>query len=173
MASVPPLLAPKDRDSILELVVDRVLVAMERFQSGDLNPLVERVAAVTKPRLVGLASGPDLVQQPGPEVSVLVTGQIDHAGELLRPASALVDWPVRDVMPHMFVDAKTGDPDESALVRGVDLEDGPDRHPHRLPRAAELPRRALLHDDLAAFGNGDERRPDSWPWSSLSPGRED
>ena len=91
MASVPPLLAPKDRDSILELVVDRVLVAMERFQSGDLNPLAERVAAVTKPRLVGLASGPDLVQQPGPEVSVLVTGQIDHAGELLRPASALVD----------------------------------------------------------------------------------
>jgi hypothetical protein len=43
------------RDGVGELVVDGVLVAMERVQRGDLNPLAERVAAVTKPRLVGLS----------------------------------------------------------------------------------------------------------------------
>jgi len=39
----------KHRDGILELVIDGVLVAMERVQRGDLHPLAERVAAVTKP----------------------------------------------------------------------------------------------------------------------------
>ena len=39
----------KHSDGILELVVDSVLVAMERVQRGDLHPLAERVAAVTKP----------------------------------------------------------------------------------------------------------------------------
>jgi len=43
------------RYGILELVVDGVLVTMERVQRGDLNPLAERVVAVSKPRLVGLA----------------------------------------------------------------------------------------------------------------------
>ena len=39
----------KHSDGILELVVDGVLVAMERVQGRNLNPLAERVAAVTKP----------------------------------------------------------------------------------------------------------------------------
>jgi len=94
------------RDGVGELVVDGVLVAMERVQGGDLNPLAERVAAVSKPRLVGLTrAARDQVQQPDPEVSVLVTGEIDHAGELFRPASAVVDGLGRDVVPHVFVDS--------------------------------------------------------------------
>jgi len=72
-------------------------------------------------------------------VSVLVTGEVDHAGELFGPASALFDGLGRDVMPHVFVDPERGDPDEAVLVRGGDLEDGLDRPPQRLPRAAQLP----------------------------------
>ena len=80
------------RDGVLQLVVDGVLVAVERVQGGDLDAFAERVAAVTQPGLVGLTGAArDQIQQPGPDVSVLVAGEIDHAGELLRAASALVD----------------------------------------------------------------------------------
>ena len=95
----------EDRDRVLELVVDGVLVAVERVQGGDLDGAAERVAAGVEPGLVGLP-GParDQVQQPRVEVSVLVTGQVDHPSELFRAASALVDGLGRDVMPDMFVD---------------------------------------------------------------------
>ena len=96
----------KHGDGVLELVVDGVLVAVERVQGGDLDVGAERVAAGVEPGLVGLpgAAG-DQVQQSRVEVSVLVTGEVDHAGELFRAASAPLDGLGRDVMPDMFVDA--------------------------------------------------------------------
>jgi len=97
----------EDGDGVFELVVDGVLVAVEWVQGGDLDAFAEPVAAVTQPGLVGLTgSARDQIQQPGPDVSVLVAGEIDHAGELLRAAAALVDGLGGDVMPDMFVDAQ-------------------------------------------------------------------
>src|SRR5664280_1017369 len=64
----------EDRDRVLELVVDGVLVTVERVQGRNLNVLAERVAAVLEPGLVGLAGAArDQVQQPGMEVSVPVS----------------------------------------------------------------------------------------------------
>ncbi len=95
------------RDGVVQLVVDGASVAVEWVQGGDLNAFSERVAAVTQPRRVGLTGAArDQVQEPGPEASVLVAGEIDHAGELLRAAAALVDGLGGDVMPDVFVDAQ-------------------------------------------------------------------
>ena len=71
--------------------------------------------------------------------SVLVAGEIDHAGELLRAASALVDRLGGDVVPDVFVDAQRGDPGEAGLVGGGGFKDRLDRSPQRPPGAAELP----------------------------------
>lgn len=58
------------RDGVLLLVVDGVLVAVERAQSGDRDAFVECVAAVAKPRCVGLTGAArDQVQKPSPDVS--------------------------------------------------------------------------------------------------------
>jgi hypothetical protein len=51
-------------DRVLELVVDGVLVAVERVQRRDLDVLAERVAAGVEPGLVGLpGTAGDQVQQ--------------------------------------------------------------------------------------------------------------
>ena len=95
------------RDGVVQLVVDGASVAVEWVQGGDLDAFSERVAAVTQPRRVGLTGAArDQVQEPGPDASVLVAGEIDHAGELLRAAAALVDGLGGDVMPDVFVDAQ-------------------------------------------------------------------
>ena len=90
----------EDRDGVFQLVIDGVLVAVERVQGRDRDAFAERVAAGLQPRLVGLTGAArDEIQQPGPDVSVLVTGQINHAGELFRPPASEVDGLGGDVMP--------------------------------------------------------------------------
>ena len=134
----------EDRDGVFQLVIDGVLVAVERVQGRDRDAFAERVAAGLQPRLVGLTGAArDEIQQPGPDVSVLVTGQINHAGELFRPPASEVDGLGGDVMPDVFVDAKTGDPGEPGLVRGSGLQHRLDRPPQCLPGAAQLPGQAL------------------------------
>jgi len=60
----------EDRDRVGELVVDGVLVAVERVQRRFLDTVTEYLAAGVEPVAVGLA-GParDQVQQPGPRPS--------------------------------------------------------------------------------------------------------
>ena len=131
-----------------ELVVDRVLVATERIEGGDLDVGPERVAAGLQPVLVHRAgSARDQIEQPGPGASVLVTGQVDHAGQLFR---ATLDR--ADVVPDVLVDPEGGDAGEPGLILRRGGQDRPDRGPHRLPRRAELTghpgHRAVLATDL-------------------------
>jgi hypothetical protein len=132
------------RDSVGQLVIDGVLVAVERVQGGDLDALAECVAAVTKPGLVGLpGAARDQIEESGPDASVLIAGEIDHAGELLRAASALVDGAGGDVMPDVLVDAKRGDAGEAGLVVGGGFEHRSYRPPQGFPGAAELAGQSL------------------------------
>lgn len=83
---------------VLELVIDRVLVALERVQRRDLGPFAERVAAFVPPVAVCLTgSARDQVQEPGSRMRS--ASQIDHPGELLRAARARVPV-VPDVLVH-------------------------------------------------------------------------
>jgi len=94
----------QDCDVVVEPVGDGVLVVVERVQRGDLHAAAERVVAGLQPGRVGLADRPGTRSQRGVEVSMLVTGQIDHAGELFRVPPALVDGLGRGVMPDMLVE---------------------------------------------------------------------
>src|SRR6188768_2725187 len=92
-------------DGVGELVVDGVLVAVERVQCRDLDSSPERVAAGLEPVGVSLAGAArDQVEQPRSNVSVLVTGQIDHPGQRPRATTALID-----VMPQLLIHAQAGD----------------------------------------------------------------
>ncbi|GAA3864714.1 hypothetical protein GCM10022275_13160 [Tessaracoccus defluvii] len=62
-------------------------------------------------------------------MSVLVTGQIDHAGELFRAPPTKPDRFGRDMMPNVFVDAQRADTGETVLVIGSSLKDRPDGPP--------------------------------------------
>jgi hypothetical protein len=75
----------KHRDRIFELVVDGVLIPVKRVQRGHLNVRAECPAASIEPVPIHRpgAAGHQ-VKQPGPDPSGLVTGQIDHPGQLLR-----------------------------------------------------------------------------------------
>jgi len=65
----------KDRDSVVELVVDGVLVTVERVQGGDLDAVAEGGVARLEPFGVGgTRAARDEVEEPGPHASVLVTG---------------------------------------------------------------------------------------------------
>ena len=77
----------QDGGGVGELGVDRGLVATERVQGSDLDPRAEVDAAVEQPVGAGLlrATGHQ-VQEPGVHASGLVTGQVDHPGQLLRAA---------------------------------------------------------------------------------------
>lgn len=95
------------RDGVFQLVIDGVLVAVERVQRRDLDPLTERLAAVTKPGRIHLTGASrDQIEEPSPDTSILVAGEIDHAGELFRAAAALVDRFGRHVMPDVFINTK-------------------------------------------------------------------
>jgi hypothetical protein len=98
------------RGRVLKLVIDGVLVAVKRVQGRDLDPAREALAASLEPVAVGppRAAG-DQVEQTSPDASVLVTGQVDHAGELLRAPAAVLNRLRADVVPHVFIDAKSGD----------------------------------------------------------------
>ena len=58
-------------------------------------------------RLPGAAG--DQVQQPSPDAAVLIAGQVDHPGQLLRAAPAVLDRLGRHVVPHVLVDPEDGD----------------------------------------------------------------
>lgn len=85
---------------VLELVVDRILVALERVQCRDLDSLAELLVAFVEPAPVGLpGSAGDEVEEP--DTGVGPASQIDHPGELFRSASARVP-----VVPDVFVHAQ-------------------------------------------------------------------
>ncbi|CAM4110766.1 hypothetical protein HEMA109418_09415 [Helcobacillus massiliensis] len=128
----------------LELVIDRVLVSLERVQRRDLDPLAELIAPLVEPVSVGLAgSARDQVQQPGSGVGP--ASQIDHPGELLRTAPARVT-----VMPDVFVHAQDLHVLEAdRVIRGLD-QDWPNLGPDRVPRRAKLPGQALDRRPLVA-----------------------
>jgi len=67
------------------------------------------------------------------DASVVVTAQVDHAGQLLRPALAGVD-----VVPQVFVHAQAGHTGEPGLIIGGTLQDRRHAGPHGPPRRAQL-----------------------------------
>jgi len=127
------------RDRVLELVVDGVLVAVERVQRRFLHTVTELLAALLEPVAVGLA-GParDQIQQPSPWLAIGGGGEVDHPGQLLRAASAVGDRFGGHVMPHVLVDPEPGDPGEPGFVGGHRLQQRLDRCPDRVPSRPEL-----------------------------------
>jgi hypothetical protein len=86
----------EDGDGVVELIVDGVLVAMERVECGDLDVVAERGVASLQTHLVGgTGSAGDDVEELGFHLALLVpaglSGQVDHPGELLGGAAAAVD----------------------------------------------------------------------------------
>ena len=69
----------EDRDRVGELVVDGVLVAVERVERGFLHTVTELLSAGVEPVAVGLP-GParDQVQQPGPRPPVRIRAAHPH-----------------------------------------------------------------------------------------------
>ena len=128
---------------VLELVIDRVLVSLERVQRRDLDPLAERLAAFVQPVSVGLAgSAGDEVEEPRGRVGS--AGQVDHPGELLRAAPARVTV-VPDVLVHAQ-DLHALEP--GRVVRSLD-QDWSDLGPERVPGGPELPGQTLDRRSLA------------------------
>lgn len=78
------------------------------------------------------------VEQPRAHLALLVAGQVDHSGQLLRPASALVLGLGRGVMPDVLVHPQGRDAVEAGLIGGQRLEQRLDRPPHGAPCRAEL-----------------------------------
>ena len=109
----------KDRDGVVELVIDGVLVAVERVQGGDLDAGTERLVPRLQPRLVGRtrAVGHE-VEESCFHLPLLGSGQIDHAGEFLGSAAAVGDGLGGHVVPHVLIDAQGRDLLEPGLVGG-------------------------------------------------------
>lgn len=132
-----------DRAGVLELVIDGVLVPVERIQCCYPDPRSEGVAAILKPGPVGLTGAArDQVQQSRPDPqftrAVGVVGQVDHPGQLSRAMPAVLDRLAEDVVPDMFVHAESGDVLEPGRVLGRSLQERLNRVPHRAPAAAKL-----------------------------------
>ena len=73
------------RTGVVETVIDRVLVPVERVQGRDLHSVTKVFAAVGEPVGVHLSGPPrDEVEQSGSVVSVGIWCQVDHPGEFLR-----------------------------------------------------------------------------------------
>lgn len=126
---------------VFELVIDGVLVAMERIQRRHLDTCTEAFPARLQPGLVGVpGTAHDQIEQSGAYgyASALVASGIYHAGELVRATAAQVDGLGRHVMPDVFIDAQAGDAGEAGLVVGCGLEDRLDGPPQRIPGATEL-----------------------------------
>jgi hypothetical protein len=138
-------------DGVLERVVDGVLVAVEGVEGGDLDARAEGLTALDEPGPVGLpgAAG-DQVEQAGMDVSVLVTGEVHHSGELLRAAAAVLDRLCADAVPDVLVDAEHLDAAEAGGVGVRGSEQRSDRFPDRAPAGAELPAEAVDGGVLAA-----------------------
>lgn len=141
----------EDRAGVFELVIDGVLEAAERVERRDLHPVAERRAAIVQPRPVRLA-GParDEIEQPRPRAAVDVAGEVDHAGELLRPAPAGADRPRGDVVPDVLVHAQHGHVIEPCRVGLGSFQQRPDRVPDGPPARAQLPPDAVDRGVLPA-----------------------
>ncbi|MEI2810954.1 MAG: hypothetical protein V9F00_12405 [Nocardioides sp.] len=135
----------------VKLVIDGVLVPAERIEGGDLHPVAEHLAALGEPRLVRLpgASG-DQVQQASLGAAVRISGQVDHPGQLLGAAPAVLDRLGRHVVPHVLVDPEDGHPVEAGRVLVHRLQQRLDRLPHRAPPGAELAADPVHRGVLAA-----------------------
>jgi hypothetical protein len=128
-------------DRVLELVVDGVLVAVERVQGGDLDAVLEVVAAFLEPVAVRLPRpAGHQVQQPRPWLAVLIRREVDHPGQLLRAAAAVLDRELGHVVPHVLIHTKSLHAVEPGLVIGHRLQQRLDRGPYRVPRRPQLPR---------------------------------
>ena len=118
---------------------------MERVQGGDLDPVAELLAALVEPIAVRLPrSARHQVEQPRPRCAVLAGGEVDHAGQLLRPASTIGDRELADVVPHVLIDAELIDAEaldagEPGFIVGHDLQQRLDAGPHRVPGRPQLP----------------------------------
>jgi len=116
------------RDGVLELVVDGVLVAVERVQGRDADSFAEGLVAGLEPLGIGRtrASG-NQVEQPRLGLALRVASQLDHPGQLLWPPPAVLDQLGGDVVP---VGSARGRGDDTAVVP--------------FPRTARRTRRATL-----------------------------
>ena len=92
---------------VFELVVDGVLVAVERVQGRDLDTVLETFATLVEPVTVGLPRpAGDQVEQPRSWFAGLgIRSQIDHPGQLLGATAAVFDGELADVVPHVLVHA--------------------------------------------------------------------
>ena len=79
---------------IFELVIDRVLVAVERVQRRDFDAVAERFAARREPVAIRLPGASGHLQQPRPHLAISGWGEIDHASQRFRPSATRVAiWP--------------------------------------------------------------------------------
>ena len=128
-------------DGVLELIIDRVLVAVERIQGRVLDAGAVGLVALPQPvRVSGAGAAGHQVQEPGTGSSLAVTGKIYHPGQFLRPAPTVGDGLGRDVMPHVLIDPQCVDAAEPGLIVGHLLQQRFDGSPRRAPRRAELAR---------------------------------
>jgi hypothetical protein len=154
-------------DGVLELVIEGVLVALERIQGRDLDPVTERVVAFLQPvRVDGSRPSGFLVEQSRASLSLAVTRKIDHPGQFLRSASAVLDGLGADVMADVLVDAEGRDAAEAGPVIGHLLQQRPDRRLHGAPRRPELPRQA---QDRRTFATDLIDRPPARPRRQQGP----
>src|SRR5690606_20440436 len=127
----------EDAGGVVELVVDRVLVSLERVQCGDPHTLAEGRPACGEPVFVhGARPSRHEVQQT--RGSVPVAGEVDHTGQLLRSAPARIG-----VVPDVLIDAENLDAVEPCRIISRSVEHWPDLGPQRVPGRAQLAGQSL------------------------------
>ena len=129
---------------VLELVIDRVLVSLERVQRRDLDLLPEPLTALAQPVAID-RPGPTWDEVEQPRSGVGSSGQVHHPGERFRPAPARVT-----VVPDVLVHAQDLHALEPRRVFRGPGQDGLDLGPERVPGRAELAGEALDRRSLTA-----------------------
>lgn len=97
---------------VFQLVIDRVLVPLERVQRRDSHPVMEDGVPRVEPVLVNRSRATrHEIQQAGCRVPPV--GETDHAGQLFRPTPARTC-----IVSHMLINAQGFDTVETSRVRG-------------------------------------------------------